>query len=254
MKLLSWNVNGIRAVDKKGFYDWFKQEKPDILCLQEIKAGKDQFPPHLRHTPGYHIYINPAQRKGYSGVATYSKQQVHDIKTGFNLEKFDKEGRILITEYPSFVLFNIYYPNGKQSEERLNYKLDFYNTFLDYADNLKQQDKNIIVCGDLNTAHKPIDLTHPKANENISGFLPVERAWIDTFIDHGYVDTFRHFNKEPNNYTWWSYRTQARKRNVGWRLDYFFVNKEFLDHVKNAYILSDVLGSDHCPVGIDIDV
>jgi exodeoxyribonuclease-3 len=254
MKLLSWNVNGIRAVDKKGFYDWFKQEKPDVLCLQEIKAGETQFPPHLRNTPGYHVFINPAERKGYSGVATYTKQKPQQIKTGFNIERFDNEGRILITEYPSFVLFNIYFPNGKQGEERLNYKLDFYNTFLDYADNLKQQGKNIIVCGDFNTAHTPIDLTHPKANENVSGFLPVERAWIDTFIDHGYVDTFRRFNKEPNNYTWWSYRTQARKRNVGWRLDYFFVNKEFFHHVKKAYILSDVLGSDHCPVGIDIDV
>jgi exodeoxyribonuclease III len=254
MKILSWNVNGIRAVDKKGFYEWVKQEKPDILCLQEIKADKEQFPPHLRNAPGYHVYINPADRRGYSGVATYSKQQPQSIETGFNIEKFDKEGRILITEHPSFVLFNIYFPNGKQGDERLNYKLDFYNTFLDYADNLKQQGKNIIVCGDFNTAHKPIDLTHPKANENISGFLPVERAWIDTFIDHGYSDTFRHFNKEPDNYTWWSYRTQARKRNVGWRLDYFFVNKEFLDHVKKSYILDEVLGSDHCPVGIDINV
>ena len=254
MKLLSWNVNGIRAIDKKGFYDWFQKESPDILCIQEIKAEKEQFPPHLRNTPGYHVYINPAQRKGYSGVATYVKQQPEHINKGFNIEKFDKEGRILITEYPDFVLFNIYFPNGKQGDERLNYKLDFYNTFLDYADNLKQQGKNIVVCGDLNTAHKPIDLTHPKANEKVSGFLPVERAWIDTFLDHGYVDTFRHFNKEPDNYTWWSYRTQARKRNVGWRLDYFFVNKEFIDHVKKAYILSDVHGSDHCPVGIDIDV
>lgn len=254
MKLISWNVNGIRAIDKKGFFDWFKNESPDILCIQEIKAEKEQFPPHLRSTPGYHVYINPAQRKGYSGVATYAKQQPEYIKKGFNIEKFDKEGRILITDYPDFVLFNIYFPNGKQGNERLNYKLDFYNTFLDYTDNLKQQGKNIIVCGDLNTAHKPIDLTHPKANEKVSGFLPVERSWIDTFLDHGYIDTFRHFNKEPNNYTWWSYRTQARKRNVGWRLDYFFVNKEFIDHVKKAYILSDVLGSDHCPVGIDIDV
>jgi exodeoxyribonuclease-3 len=254
MKIISWNVNGIRAVDKKGFFKWFQIEKPDVLCLQEIKAVADQFPPHLRYTPGYHIFVNPAKRKGYSGVATYSKQKPENIKTGFNFEKFDREGRILITEYSEVTLFNIYFPNGKQSEERLNYKLDFYNTFLDYADNLKDQGKNIIVCGDFNTAHKPIDLTHPKANEKVSGFLPVERAWIDTFIDHGYVDTFRQFNTKPNNYTWWSFRTKARERNVGWRLDYFFVNKELMKNLKNAYILNDVFGSDHCPVGIEIDI
>ena len=254
MKLISWNVNGIRAVDRKGFFNWFKKENPDILCLQEIKATADQFPPHLRNTPEYHVYINPAQRKGYSGVTTYSKLKPEYVRTGFNFEKFDQEGRILITEYPTFVLFNIYFPNGKQSDERLNYKLDFYNTFLDYADNIKQEGKHIIVCGDFNTAHKPIDLTHPEANKKVSGFLPIERAWIDNFIDYGYVDTFRQFNNEPNHYSWWSFRTQARQRNVGWRLDYFFVNKEFLSHVKNAYILNDVFGSDHCPVGIDIDV
>jgi len=154
MKLISWNVNGIRAVDRKGFFDWFKKENPDILCLQEIKATADQFPPHLRSTPEYHVYINPAQRKGYSGVTTYSKLKPEYVRTGFNFEKFDQEGRILITEYPTFALFNIYFPNGKQSDERLNYKLDFYNTFLDYAEKIKQEGKHIIVCGDFNTAHK----------------------------------------------------------------------------------------------------
>lgn len=252
MKLISWNVNGVRAVDRKGFFEWFQKEKPEILCLQEIKALSDQFPPHLKNTPGYHVFINPAERKGYSGVTTYSKQKPKQIKSGFGINKFDNEGRTLITEYDDFVLFNIYFPNGKQSEERLNYKLDFYNTFLDYADELKQQGKNIIVCGDFNTAHKPIDLANPRANEHSSGFLPVERAWIDTFIDHGYVDTFRHFNKEPSHYSWWSYRTQARARNVGWRLDYFFVNKEYLSKIKDAFILSDVMGSDHCPIGIEL--
>lgn len=216
MKIVSWNVNGVRAVEKKGFFEWFQKEKPDILCLQEIKAMSDQFPPHLKNTPGYHVFINPAERKGYSGVATYSKQQPQQIKNGFGIEKFDNEGRTIIIEYDDFVLFNIYFPNGKQSEERLNYKLDFYDAFLDYADELKQQGKNIIVCGDFNTAHTPIDLANPKANERSSGFLPVERAWIDTFIDHGYVDTFRAFNKEPGQFSWWSYRTQARGRNVGY--------------------------------------
>ena len=254
MKILSWNVNGIRAADRKGLFDWFKKESPGILCLQEIKALPEQVPPHIRNTPGYHVFLNPAERKGYSGVATFTKEKPIDVKNGFGIEKFDIEGRIIITEFPSFILFNIYFPNGKKNQERLDYKLDFYDTFLAYADNLKAKGKNIIVCGDFNTAHKEIDLTHPKANENRSGFLPIERAWIDTFIDHGYVDTFRHFNKEPSQYSWWDMKTRSRERNIGWRIDYFFVNKEFLPNIKKAFIMQDVMGSDHCPVGIEINI
>jgi len=254
MKVLSWNVNGIRAVDKKGFFQWFAKEKPDIICLQEIKAQKEQLPSHLRNTPNYHLYINSAEKKGYSGVATYTKQKPLDEKTGFGIEKFDREGRILITEYSKFILFNIYFPNGKKNQDRLDYKLDFYDKFLAYADNLKAKGKNIVVCGDFNTAHKEIDLARPKENEKISGFLPIERAWIDTFIDHGYIDTFREFNKQSIQYSWWDMKTRARERNVGWRIDYFFVNKEFMKYVKNAFILQEVLGSDHCPIGIEIEV
>ncbi len=237
MKIISWNVNGIRAAVKKGLFDWFKKESPDILCLQEIKAQPEQVPPHLRNTPGYHIFWNPGERKGYSGVATFTKEKPIDVKKGFGMEKFDKEGRILITDFSLFTLFNIYYPNGKKNQERLDYKLDFYDTFLAYANNLKAKGKNIVVCGDFNTAHKEIDLARPKENERISGFLPIERAWIDTFIDHGYVDTFRQFNKEPNQYTWWDVKTRSRERNIGWRIDYFFVNKEFLSHIKKAFIM-----------------
>jgi exodeoxyribonuclease-3 len=225
-----------------------------MLCLQEIKALPEQVSAYLKNTPGYNIYWNSAERKGYSGVVTYSKEKTIDVKKGFGIEKFDKEGRILITEYPSFMLFNIYFPNGKKNQERLDYKLDFYDTFLAYADNLKAEGKNIIVCGDFNTAHEEIDLARPKENEHISGFLPIERAWIDTFIDHGYVDTFRHFNKEPNQYSWWDFKTRARERNVGWRIDYFFINKEFMPRLKKAFIMQDVMGSDHCPVGIEINV
>jgi len=254
MNIISWNVNGLRAADKKGLFDWFKKESPDVLCLQEIKANPEQVPPYLRNMPGYNIYWNPAERKGYSGVVTYTKEEPKDVKKGFGFEKFDKEGRILITEYPSFLLFNIYFPNGKKNQERLDYKLDFYDTFLGYADNLKADGKNIVVCGDFNTAHKEIDLARPKENEKISGFLPVERAWIDTFIDHGYVDTFRHFNQESDQYTWWDMKSRARERNVGWRIDYFFVNKEFLPYLKKAFIMQDVMGSDHCPIGIEIDI
>ncbi len=254
MKLLSWNVNGIRAADKKGLFNFFQKEKPDILCLQEIKAKSEQLPPHLKNTPGYIAFINPAERKGYSGVATYTKPKPISIKKGFGIEKFDKEGRILITEHKDFTLFNIYFPNGKKNQERLDYKLDFYNTFLGFAENLKAEGKNIVVCGDFNTAHKEIDLARPKENEKRSGFLPIERAWMDTFVDHGFIDTFRYFNKKPEQYSWWDMKTHARERNIGWRIDYFFVNKEFIKYVKNAFIMKDIIGSDHCPIGLELEV
>ena len=252
MKIISWNVNGIRAADKKGLFQWLQKESPDILCLQETKAQADQIPPHLKNTPGYNIYFNSAKRKGYSGVATYARKKPLNVCKGFGIERFDEEGRILITSFENFELFNIYFPNGKKDEVRLKYKLDFYDEFLLYTDNLKDKDKNIIVCGDFNTAHKEIDLAHPKANEKFSGFLPIEREWLDRFIDHGYIDTFRYFNKEPNQYSWWAMRTHARERNIGWRIDYFFINEEFLQNLKKAFIMQDVMGSDHCPIGIEI--
>jgi exodeoxyribonuclease III len=252
MKILSWNVNGIRAADKKGLFDWFKKESADMLCVQEIKALPEQFPAHLKNTPGYHVFINSAQRKGYSGVATFSKRKPLHVAKGFGSERFDQEGRVLITEFSSFVLFNIYFPNGKKDDVRLQYKLDFYDMFLSVADSIRDEGKHVVVCGDFNTAHKEIDLAHPKANEKRSGFLPVERAWIDTFIDHGFVDTFRVFNKEPKQYSWWDMKTHSRQRNIGWRIDYFFVDKGFVPQLKNAFILQDVMGSDHCPVGIEI--
>lgn len=254
IRILSWNVNGIRAVHKKGFFEWFKAEKPDILCIQETKATRKQFPQNLKDVDDYKLYISEATKKGYSGTATYTSLIPKTVSYGFGVDKFDHEGRTIITDYGDFVLFNIYFPNGKMSVDRLQFKMDFYNAFLEYADNLKDQGKNIVVCGDVNTAHNEIDLAHPRENSKISGFLPEERAWMDEFLNHGYVDTFREFNKQPEQYTWWSYRTRARERNVGWRLDYFFVNKEFMDYVEASYILNDVMGSDHCPVGIDIKI
>jgi len=254
VRIVSWNVNGLRAVHRKGFLEWFLEDKPDILCLQEIKATEDQLPRKLRSVNGYHSYFNSAERKGYSGVALYSTINPEIIETGLGTEKFDNEGRVQIADYDDFVLLNIYFPNGKMSDDRLKYKLDFYDAFLDYVNDLRDEGRNLVICGDLNTAHKEIDLARPKENSNISGFLPVERAWIDKFLDNGYVDTFRMFNKEPEQYTWWSYRTRARERNVGWRLDYFFVNEEFKKKIKDSYILSDVMGSDHCPIGIEIEI
>ncbi|RBQ24492.1 hypothetical protein ALNOE001_01470 [Candidatus Methanobinarius endosymbioticus] len=254
INLISWNVNGIRAVDRKGFSDWFSKTKPDMLCLQEIKAQVEQIPKRLKHVEGYHSYFNPAERKGYSGVATYSTSKANESYTGIGIDKFDHEGRFLRTDFDDFILLNLYWPNGGMGDDRLKYKLEFYDAFLDYTNNLRDEGNNLVICGDLNTAHKPIDIARPKENENVSGFMPIEREWIDKFLVDGYVDTFRMFNDKPEQYTWWSYRTRARDRNVGWRLDYFFVNEEFKSNVVDSYIMSDVMGSDHCPIGLKIEL
>lgn len=252
IRIISWNVNGLRALHKKGAFDWFLREQPDIFCVQETKSHEEQLPAVLTEVEGYSVYFASAERKGYSGVALYTREKPHSIGTGFGIERFDNEGRILIAEYEDFTLFNMYFPNGKASNERLQYKMDFYDAFLDYVDALKDKGKNLIICGDVNTAHKEIDLARPKENENISGFLPEERAWIDKFLSHGYVDTFRIFNNEPDQYTWWSLRTRARARNIGWRIDYFFVNENFKGNIRSAWILPEVMGSDHCPIGIEV--
>ncbi|MFA5054842.1 MAG: exodeoxyribonuclease III [Dehalococcoidia bacterium] len=254
LTILSWNVNGIRAVYKKGFVDWLTDASPDILCVQETKAAEDQMPLDLKMIEGYHAFFCSAEKKGYSGVAIYTKTKPASIATGFGIPRFDGEGRVLIADYDSFLLFNIYFPNGKISPERLQYKLDFYDAFLDYVNDMVNMGRNVIICGDVNTAHKEIDLARPRENEKVSGFLPVERAWLDKFIDNGYLDTFRQFDGSPGRYTWWDLKSGTRERNVGWRIDYFFVNSGFIGKVKRAYILPDVTGSDHCPIGIAIEV
>ncbi len=253
-KLLCWNVNGIRAIYKKGFYDWFIKENADIICIQETKASEDQFPKELIKTDSYHTYFSTARKKGYSGVALFSKIKPLKVETGFGIERFDTEGRIIIAYYDSFVLYNIYFPNGKQSGERLQYKMDFYDAFLNHAEALRKKGNGIIMCGDVNTAHTEIDLARPKENENVSGFLPQERAWIDAFIEKGYADTLRLFVKEGGHYSWWDYKTKARERNIGWRIDYFFVSNDLVPKVKDAFIQKEVAGSDHCPVGIIIEL
>ena len=252
MRALSWNINGIRAAHRKGFLEWFAEVSPDILCLQETKAHWDQLPTALKDVEGYHPFFSTPERKGYSGVALYSKTEPQDVTFGFGVEKFDREGRVVRADYGRFVLFNIYFPNGQSSAERLEYKMEFYATFLEHVEKLRGQGRNIVLCGDLNTAHKEIDLARPKPNENTSGFLPQERAWLDEFIAHGYLDTFRMFNQQPDQYTYWDQISRARARNVGWRIDYFFVDQEFAQEIKGAYIFPEVIGSDHCPVGIDI--
>jgi exodeoxyribonuclease-3 len=251
-RILSWNVNGIRAVQKKGFLAWLAQESPDILCLQETKAHLNQLEGALANPTGYHAYWTQPERKGYSGVATFTKRKPIAVKTGFGVPRFDAEGRVLLTEFPDFVLLNIYFPNGKASEERLRYKLDFYEETLQFVQALKSQAKKVIISGDYNTAHRPIDLARPKANENVSGFLPVERAWIDRWMASGQVDVFRKFNDKPAQYTWWDLKTGARARNVGWRIDYHFVSHDLASQVAGAGILAEVEGSDHCPVSLEL--
>lgn len=257
--LISWNVNGIRAIFKKvilddlNFVDWIKNEAPTVLCFQETKASVEQLPKKLTNIPDYRSFWASAERKGYSGVATYTRQEPLSVDFSLGIRKFDKEGRVLETEFPEFVLYNVYFPNGKRSQERLDYKMDFYEHFLEYINEKREQGKSIVFCGDVNTAHKPIDLARPEANENISGFLPIERKWIDKVIENGYVDTFRAFHDEQEQYTWWSYRTRARNRNVGWRLDYFFVSEDIIDNVKDSTIMSNVYGSDHCPINLTLE-
>jgi len=254
LKIYSWNVNGIRAVSKKGFIEWLSESNADIFCLQETKAQPEQLDDGLVNPDGYHVHWNSAQKKGYSGVATLSKQEPISIRDGIENEDFDGEGRIIESEYENFTLLNIYFPNGRRDLSRVDYKLEFCDLVLDRCEALKAEGKNLIICGDYNTAHKEIDLKNPKANQKTTGFLPEERAWIDKFIDHGYIDTFREYNKDPENYTWWSYRFSARDKNIGWRIDYFFINEAFLPNLKNAFILPEIQGSDHCPLGIEVDV
>jgi exodeoxyribonuclease-3 len=260
MKLFCFNVNGIRAVWNKGFLDFMEREQPDVLCVQETKIQAPKLTQEMMNPLGYFSEWVSAERAGYSGVATFTKKKPVSVHKELQNGRHDGEGRLLLTEIEApgvpggtITVVNLYIPNGGQGEHRIAYKLDYYEELLDFLERLRKAGKNLVICGDFNTAHTEIDLSHPKANENVTGFLPVERAWIDGFIASGYVDTFRHFHPDAREaYTWWSYRTAARKRNIGWRIDYFFVNKEFLPYVKRAWILNDVEGSDHCPIGLEI--
>jgi len=255
MKIVSWNVNGLRAVYKKGFIDSVEQMQPDILCLQETKLQAEQRSEAMINPSGYRSYWGYAStRKGYSGVATYAKEEPLNARCGFGIERFDCEGRVLELDYGRFILFNIYFPNGQKDEERLQYKLDFYRDFFAYADSLAAQGRSLVITGDFNTAHNEIDLKNPKSNKDRSGFLRIERDVLDDIVSRGYVDTFRHFYPETIKYSWWSYRFNARKNNAGWRIDYFFVSRDLIEDgvVKDSFILNKIEGSDHCPVGIEL--
>ena len=252
MKLISWNVNGVRAVVKKGFLDWLDQEQPDILCLQETKAHIDQLAAEILTDHGYHTFWHSGERRGYSGVATFCKEEPLYVQEGLGIERYDAEGRVLLTEHENFLLYNIYFPNGQKDDERLQYKLDFYDDLLPIINEQVESGNNVVVTGDWNTAHHPIDLARPKQNVNTSGFMPIEREKLDMYVENGWIDTFRLFHPEGDRYSWWTYRFGARERNVGWRIDYYFVNEGFVDNVEDADIHDEVMGSDHCPVSLEL--
>ena len=253
-RLYSWNVNGIRAATRNGFLLWLTEERPDILCLQEIKAYESDVGPDVLRPAGYTSVWQPAKRKGYSGTATYFRDGCQPTSVAaMGVTRFDDEGRVQVLTFPDFTLINAYYPNSQPERARLDYKLDFCSAMAKLCNRLVRAGGNVIVCGDFNIAHKPIDLARPRENRDNPGFYPEECARLDRFAKAGYVDTFRRFNQDPGQYTWWSYRAQARAKNIGWRLDYHWVNKAFLPRVAAATIHAQVMGSDHCPVSITID-
>lgn len=254
MKLISWNVNGLRAALRNGFLDALQEMAPDVLCLQEVKLQEEQIPDEIKTLPGYESHWHFARKKGYSGVATFTRLRPQKVYSGLGIEKFDSEGRVVVTEFESFILFNIYFPNGQRDHGRVVYKLEFYAELLKQVNKLRDEGKRVIITGDFNTAHKEIDLKNPKSNQNTSGFLPEEREWIDRYLQEGWIDTFRYFYPDlAEQYTWWSYRFNARKRNIGWRIDYFMISENLLPYLKDAFILPEITGSDHCPVGIELE-
>jgi exodeoxyribonuclease III len=254
MRIVSWNVNGIRAMARKGFFEWLEQTRPDVLCLQETKADPASLGDEILVPLGYQSYWAVAERKGYSGVATFCREAPVNCQIGLGIPRFDAEGRVVITDFGSFELYNAYFPNSGMGPERVAYKLDFFEAFLSRINERVQSGKPVIFCGDVNAAHKEIDIARPKENVKTAGFLPEERAWMDRYIENGWVDTFRHFYPEARDvYTWWDQRFNARVRNIGWRIDYFFIHQQHLDAVKATGVTPDVMGSDHCPIWIEID-
>lgn len=253
MKIISWNVNGLRAALGRGALDPIWKREPDVLCLQEIKVRPEQLGLEHRNFPGYESIWNPAERAGYSGVATFARVPPLDVQTGMAASRFDVEGRVIQTLHPGFRLFNVYFPNGGRGQDRVTYKLEFYAHLLEACDRIHAKGESIILTGDFNTAHQPIDLRHPKANEKISGFMPEEREWVQKLLDHGFIDVYRFIHPERVQYTWWTYRMDARRRGVGWRIDYFLVSRALVERVRQATILEDVLGSDHCPIELELE-
>ncbi len=254
MQIISWNVNGLRAVQRKGQFDRIMEENPDILCIQETKARPDQLDPEVLAPAGYTSYFHfPTEKKGYSGVAIYTKEAPLKVINDLGIPNMDQEGRVIMTVYKDFTLLNVYFPNGGGAPERLEYKLAFYNHFLDFVEKLRKTNPRIIFCGDVNVAHREIDLARPKENITHVGFLPIERAWVDKIIKKGWIDVYRSFFPDKTEaYTYWDMKSYARERNVGWRIDYFFTTEEMLKKIKSIEIMDHILGSDHCPVRITL--
>ena len=250
-RIASWNVNGIRAAEKKGLFSWLQERKPDMLCIQETKAHPEQLSATFMEQDGYHTFFLSADRKGYSGVALYTKEKPLSIGD-IGIEDFDREGRVIVAEYSDFILINAYFPNSQAEGARLAYKLEFCDAIKSYCDGLAAEGKQVVICGDFNIAHKPIDLANPTSNEKNPGYLPEERAWMDSFFGAGYIDTFRLFEQEGGHYTWWTYRFKAREKNVGWRIDYHCTTPGLKEKTVKAEILSDIYGSDHCPIELTL--
>lgn len=253
LSLFSWNVNGLRAAHRKGFLDWLYAAQPDVLGVQETKCHPDQLDPELRQPEGYFTYWASAEKKGYSGVALYSRKEPKSVQIGLGIYEYDREGRTIVADYGEFVLITAYFPNGSRDHHRVPYKMAYKSDFLSFCNQLRAEGRAVVFCGDVNTAHQEIDLARPRQNQKTTGFLPEERAWIDQVVNEGYVDAYRSMYPEQTDaYSWWSYIGSARDRNVGWRLDYFFVSDDLQPHIAGAAIHADVFGSDHCPVSLDL--
>lgn len=253
-KIISYNVNGIRAALKKDWMDWLKSVNPDIVCLQETKAQKDQLDLDIFEEAGYQTYWFSAQKKGYSGVAVFTKQSPKHIEYGCGIEKYDAEGRILRADFEDFSVLSCYFPSGTSGDERQAFKMEFLADFFDYINELKKEIPNLLISGDVNICHEAIDIHNPVRNKDTSGFKPEERQWVTEFLESGFIDTFRYLNKAPDNYTWWSYRANARKKNLGWRIDYHFISKPLESQLKRSIILAEAVHSDHCPIMVELDV
>ena len=253
IKIITYNVNGIRAAVRNGWLDWVKIAKPDIICVQETKAQPDQIPIFEMGELGYLSYAYSAKKKGYSGVAIFTKKEPKHIEFGIGIEKYDIEGRVIRADYENFSVISVYHPSGSSGDERQAFKMAWLIDFYNYVNELKKEIPNLIISGDYNICHKPIDIHDPIRNATSSGFLPEEREWLTTFIDSGFIDSFRYLNKEPHHYSWWSYRANARAKNLGWRIDYNMVAEPLKDKINRAVILPQAKHSDHCPVLVELD-